>query len=52
MIATDSGAWILKPEENGAVFLRVTINNDADAKSRQVWHGSLVAPPIKLDWDE
>jgi len=52
MVGTDSGAWILKPEENGAVFLRVTISNDADVKLRRLWHGLLVAPPAKLSWRE
>jgi hypothetical protein len=25
MISTDSGAWVLKPEEKGKVFLRATV---------------------------
>ena len=52
MIATDSGAWILQPEEKGSVFLRVTINNVAEGKSRQNWRGSLISPLKKVDWKE
>ena len=52
MIATDSGAWILQAEEKGSVFLRVTINNEAEGKSRQNWRGSLISPPKKVDWKE
>jgi hypothetical protein len=66
MIATDSGAWVLKPEQAGKVFLRATVSGKKDADER-VWSGELEAkvrvtwsgddaqpeePKAELSWDE
>ena len=51
MISTDSGAWVLQPEEKGKVFLRATIT-DANVESDpdRTWHGTIQTPAVKVDW--
>ena len=48
MIATDSGAWVLKPEQKGKVFLRATVSGKKDADER-VWTGKLEAK-VRVTW--
>jgi hypothetical protein len=48
MIATDSGAWELKPEHEGKVFLRATVSGKKDADER-VWSGELTAK-VRVRW--
>jgi hypothetical protein len=44
MIATDSGAWVLKQEETGKVFLRVTIKGEKiESEPDRTWHGTIQA---------
>ncbi len=48
MIATDSGAWALKLEQEGKVFLRATVSGKKDADER-VWSGELEAK-VRVRW--
>ena len=48
MIATDSGAWVLKPEQKGKVFLHATVSGKKDADER-VWAGELEAK-VRATW--
>ncbi len=50
MIATDSGAWVLKQEEKGKVFLRVTVEGEK-VESDRIWYGTVQAIS-KVDWKE
>ena len=49
-IATDSGAWVLKPEQAGKVFLRATISGKK-AEDERVWFGELQAK-VRVTWGE
>ena len=45
MISTDSGAWVLKPEEKGKVFLRATIKGEkVESDPDRTWYG-MIEPP-------
>lgn len=51
MIATDSGAWVFKSHEKGKLFLRATITGEKPGRrSERIWHGTIVTPPLKVDW--
>lgn len=51
MISTDSGAWILKAEECGKVYLRATIHADrATADPDALWHGTIEASTM-VEWN-
>jgi uncharacterized protein (TIGR03067 family) len=51
MISTDSGAWVLKPEQKGNVFLRATIKGEKPGdESDRTWHGTIETPRVKVDW--
>src|SRR5262249_46001405 len=50
MIATDSGAWVLKPAQAGKVFLRATVSGKKEADAR-VWSGELEAK-VKVTWSD
>ena len=53
MILTESGAWILQPKEKGKVFLRATIKGaKVDSDPDRTWYGTIVTPPVKIDWKE
>jgi len=53
MISTDSGAWVLQPEEKGKVFLRATIKGaKVDSDPHGTWFGTIEAPLLKVDWSE
>jgi hypothetical protein len=49
MIATDSGAWVLKPNDRGGVFLRATLKGD---KKVGTWHGTMQVPVVKVEWKD
>jgi hypothetical protein len=52
MVATDTGAWVLKPEERGEVSLRVTVKGEPDkADPDRVWQGTLQAT-VPVEWKE
>jgi hypothetical protein len=48
VISTDSGAWVLKPEQQGKVFLRATVSGKKDADER-VWSGELEVQ-VRVTW--
>jgi hypothetical protein len=53
MISTDSGAWVLQPQEKGKVFLRATIKGEkVDSDPDRTWHGTIQTPAVKVDWVE
>jgi len=53
MISTDSGAWVLKPEEKGKVFLRATIKGEkVESDPDRTWYGTIETPLLKVDWKE
>jgi hypothetical protein len=53
MIATDSGAWVIQPEEKGKVFLRATIKGDkVESDPDRTWYGRMETPLVKVDWKE
>ncbi|HJZ54035.1 MAG TPA: RNA polymerase sigma factor [Gemmataceae bacterium] len=49
MIATDSGAWVLKPEQEGKVFLRVKVSGKKQDEDERVWFGDLEAK-ARVTW--
>ena len=49
MIATDSGAWVLKPEQEGKVFLRVKVSGKKQNEDDRIWFGNLEAK-TKVTW--
>jgi hypothetical protein len=49
-IATDSGAWVLKPEQEGKVFLRATLAGKKDSDDR-IWSGELEAK-VRVTWGD
>ena len=51
MISTDSGAWVLQPEEKGKVFLRATITGaNVASDPDRTWYGTIETPAVKVDW--
>ena len=53
MISTDSGAWVLKQQEKGKVFLRATIEGaKVESDPDRMWYGTIVTPAAKVDWNE
>lgn len=52
MISTENSAWVLKPEQKGKTFLRVTIHGDKSGERKDhIWHGKIQAW-VKIDWKE
>jgi RNA polymerase sigma factor (sigma-70 family) len=49
MIATDSGAWVLKPEQEGKVFLRAKVSGKKQDEDGRIWFGNLEAK-VKVTW--
>ncbi len=49
MIATDSGAWVLKPEQEGRVFLRVKVTGKKQDEDGRIWFGNLEAK-TRVTW--
>jgi RNA polymerase sigma factor (sigma-70 family) len=49
MIATDSGAWVFKPEQEGKVFLRATVSGKEQGGDERVWFGNLEAK-TRVTW--
>ena len=53
MISTDSGAWVLKQQEKGKVFLRATVKGaKVESDPDRMWYGTIVTPAAKVDWKE
>jgi len=53
MISTDSGAWVIKPEEQNKVFLRATIKGKEEKSDRdRIWQGTIATPDLKVDWNK
>ena len=51
MISTDSGAWVIKEEEKGKVFLRATLTGkQVESDSDRTWYGTIETTPLKVDW--
>jgi len=52
MISTDSGAWIIKPEWNGKVFLRATVSagKKLGGDTENLWFGNLETPKAMVAW--
>lgn len=50
MVSTDGGAWVIRDEENGKVFLRATLTGEKTNPERNAWGGTLQTPPVKVFW--
>lgn len=50
MVSTDSGAWVMRKDENGKLFLRATLNAEKTSPEWKVWNGTLQTPPVKVVW--
>lgn len=50
MVSTDSGAWIIRDDENGKFFLRATLTADKTNPESKTWNGTLQTPPVKVLW--
>lgn len=50
MVSTDSGAWVLRGDENGKVFLRATLTGEKSNPDWKTWSGELQTPPVKVVW--
>lgn len=50
MVSTDSGAWVLRDEESGKLFLRATLTGEKTNPDRKTWSGELQTPPVKVVW--
>ena len=50
MISTDSGAWVIKAEEKGKVFLRATLTGkQVESDPDRTWYGTIETTPLKVD---
>ncbi len=50
MVSTDSGAWVIREDEKGKVFLRATLTGEKSSPEWKAWSGNLQTPPVKVDW--
>lgn len=50
MVSTDSGAWVMREDENGKVFLRATLTAEKSNPEWKAWSGDLQTPPLKVVW--
>ena len=50
MVGTDGGAWALKEEENGKVYLAATLTAKKGNPAWKTWHGKLKFPVVRIDW--
>jgi len=50
MVSTDSGAWVMRDDENGKVFLRATLTGEKVNPEWKAWGGTLQTPPVKVVW--
>ena len=49
MISTDSGAWVLKSEEKGKVFLRAKLSGEPlQSDPERTWHGTIETPAVTV----
>ncbi len=53
MISTDTGAWNIKPDQKGKVFLRATLTGkELKSDAKRTWYGTIETPLVKVDWKE
>jgi hypothetical protein len=50
MVSTDSGAWVIREDENGKVFLRATLTGEKSIPEWKAWSGDIQTPPLKVVW--
>lgn len=50
MVSTDSGAWVMREDENGKVFLRATLTGEKSSPEWKAWSGDIQTPPLKVVW--
>lgn len=50
MVSTNSGAWVMREDENGKVFLRATLTAEKGNPEWKTWSGTLQTPPVKVVW--
>jgi hypothetical protein len=50
MVSTDSGAWVIREDENGKVFLRATLTGEKPNPPWKTWSGDIQTPLVKVDW--
>jgi hypothetical protein len=50
MVSTDSGAWVIREDENGKVFLRATLTGEKSNPEWKVWSGDIQTPLVKVVW--
>lgn len=50
MVSTDSGAWVIREDERGKVFLRATVSGEISNPEWKTWSGTLQTPLLKVDW--
>jgi len=50
MVSTDSGAWVVREDERGKVFLRATLTAEKSDPEWKTWSGTLQTPPVKIVW--
>jgi hypothetical protein len=53
MVAADSGAWVIRENEKGKVYLRATLTGEKiepSYNSWKRWSGKIQTPPLKVDW--
>ncbi|HVF67914.1 MAG TPA: hypothetical protein VM914_09635 [Pyrinomonadaceae bacterium] len=50
MVSTDSGAWVVRDDENGKLFLRATLTGEKANPEWKTWGGTLQTPPVKVVW--
>lgn len=52
MISTDSGTWILTPDEKGTTYLRMTVHRDTKSDEvERFWNGKIHVT-TKVNWKE
>ena len=50
MVSTDSGAWVMREDEKGKVFLRATLNAEKSSPAWETWSGTLQTPLVEVVW--
>lgn len=51
MISTDSGAWVIRADENGKLLLRATLTAEKSDPEWKTWSGTLQTPLVKVVWN-
>jgi hypothetical protein len=50
MVSADSGAWVIREDERGKVFLRATLTAEKANPHWKTWSGDLQSPLVKVAW--